>query len=263
MGHHNHGIPDGYKNFFVEVRQGNVPGNSMVHKFGRNDSIINNAWDLVSPTGPSGAFPASGTPVRIQAGGDAADTANGAGAREIVVIGIDTNLNEISETIVTAGADASAFTAASFWRVYRAYVTSVGTYGGTNTADIILTHTTEPIIDILAGEGQSQHGAFTVPLGKTGYLVSIALMADGNKAADFRVFIRENFNDVTAPMKPARVQLYFDGILGQEKVSPPSPILVLPALTDIWVEARGGGANTEASVDFEILLVDDDPGHLL
>lgn len=257
------GYNDIPKNFLMEVRQGNVPGHSLVHKFGRNDSILNNVWDLISPTGPSGAFPASGTPVRIQAGGDGDDTANGAAAREITVVGIDTNLNEISETIATAGGSASAFTSASFWRVHRAYVSSVGTYGGNNTGNIVVEHSSSiDIIDILAGEGQSQHGAYTIPIGKTGYLMSISLEADSNKAADFRLFTRENFNVVTAPMKPKRLQLYFDGILGQETLNPGSPMLVLPALTDIWIEAEGGGAGTEVSVDFEILLIDDDPGHI-
>ncbi len=259
----NRGIPNNFKNFFLEVQQSHVPGYAIVHKFGRNDSILNNVWDLVSPTGPSGAFPASGTPVRIQSGGDGDDTALGVAAREITVVGIDTNLVEITKTIATAGAGESAFTSASFWRVYRAYVSSVGTYGGNNTGNIVVEHSAAvDIIDILAGEGQSQHGAYTIPLGKTGYVMSISLEADSNKAADFRVFTRESFNVVSAPMKPKRLQLYFDGILGQEVLNPGSPMMVLPALTDIWVEARGGGASTEASVDFEILLIDDDPGHL-
>ncbi len=136
----NNGIPNSMKNFFLEVQQGNLPGYSIVHKFGRNDSVLNNVWDLVSPTSPSGAFPASGTPVRIKAGGHGDDTANGIAAREITVVGIDTNLVEISETIATAGASASAFTSSSFWRVYRAFVSSVGTYGGNNTGDIFVEH---------------------------------------------------------------------------------------------------------------------------
>ena len=251
------------RNFLIEVQQGNVPGYSLVHKFGRNDSILNGVWDLVSPTGPSGAFPASGTPVRIQSGGDGNDTENGAAAREITIVGIDTNLNEVLETITTTGVSASDFTSASFWRVYRAYVSSVGSYGGNNAGNIVIEHSSDiDIIDILAGDGQSQHGAYTVPIGKTGYLLSISLEADSNKAADFRLFTRENFNNATAPMSPKRLRLYFDGVLGQETLSPSSPIIVLPALTDIWIEAEGGGGGTEVSVDFEILLVDDDPGHL-
>ena len=83
MSNQHHAITDSYKDFLLEVQQGHIPGHSIVHKFGRNDSIANNVWDLVSPTGPSGAFPASGTPVRIQAGGNGADTVDGAGAQAL------------------------------------------------------------------------------------------------------------------------------------------------------------------------------------
>lgn len=262
MGSHHQGIPDSYKNFYLEVMLGNLPGHSMIQKFGRNDSILNNVWDLVSPTGPSGAFPASGTPVRIKAGGNVADTANGAGAREITIIGIDTDLVEVSETIITAGANASAYTIASFWRVYRVYVSSVGTYAGNNASDIIIENG-EIAAVILAGEGQTQHAGFSIPSGKTGYLIHVEIMVDANKSADIRIFTRENFTNTTAPMSPKRLKLYFDGILGHMEIQPHSPMLILPAVSDIWFEARGSGAGTEVSVDFEILLIDDDPGHLL
>ncbi len=258
----NNGIPNSYKDFYLEVSLGNVPGHNIVHKFGRNDSILNSVWDLISPTGPSGAFPASGSPVRIKAGGDGTDIISGSGAREITVVGIDTNLQEITETIATSGASASLYTTASFWRVYRAYVSSVGTYNGNNVGNITMENSDDKAI-ILAGEGQTQHGGFSIPTGKTGYLLNVHIMTDANKAADFRLFTRENFNDTTAPMSPKRLRLYFDGILGYMGIQPNSPMLMLPALSDIWFEARGGGAGTEVSIDFDILMIDDDPGHLL
>lgn len=262
MSHSHHGIPNSYKDFYLEVSLGNIPGHSITHKFGRNDSILNNIWDLVSPTGLSGAFPASGCLVRIKAGGNGADTIDGAGAREVTIIGIDTNLNEISETIVTAGVIASAYTTASFWRVYRAYVSSVGTYTGNNIADITLENGNDIAI-ILAGEGQTQHAGFSIPSSKTGYLLNLMITADAAKAADFRLFTRENFTNTTVPMSPKRIRLYFDGILGHMGIYPHSPMLTLPALSDIWFEAKGAGRISEVSVDFDVLIVEDDPGHLI
>lgn len=247
------------RDYFVEVQRGDIEGHTVINKFGRNDSILNNVWDIVSPSSPSGTFPASGTPVRIKAGGDVADTAAGAGAREVTIIGIDTNLIEVSETLTTSGANASAYTTTSFWRVYRAFVSSAGTYGEANTNDITIANGDDMLI-IKTGEGQTQHGAYSIPLGKTGYLLSVDLGADGNKAADFRLFIRENLNDVVAPMSPKRLKLYWDGVLGQVNYRPKAPGIILSALSDIWIEARGGGAGTEVSVDFEILLIDDPTG---
>jgi hypothetical protein len=113
---------------------------------------------------------------------------------------------------------------------------------------------------IKAGEGQTQHGAYTIPLGKVGYLMSVDLDADAGKAADFRLFVRGDFNDVSAPMHPKQLKLYWDGVLGQVNYRPKSPGIILNALSDIWIEARGGGAGTQVSVDFEILLIDDPTG---
>ena len=244
------------KDFLIEVAKGNVPGHSLVHKFGRNDVVANGVWELVSQLSAATSFRSSASTVRIKAGGNAADTAAGAGAREVTVIGIDSNLAEVTETIATAGALASSATAASFWRVYRAYVSVVGAYGVANTATIIIEDSggAADMILITATEGQSQYGAYTVPIGKTGYLTSLHLDVDAGKAADFRLFIRENFNDISAPMSSIRLMLYWDGVLGTVDFKPDGPI-ELSALTDIWIEAEGSGAATEVSADFEILLV--------
>lgn len=250
------------EDFYVEIQKGNIAEHVMVHKFGRNDSTPNGVWTLVSPSGPSGAFPISGVTVRIKAGGDVADNTTGAGAREITIIGLDTNLNETSEVITTSGVNASLSTTTRFWRIYRAFVSSVGTYGVANTDDVIIEDSdgNNNMLFIMADEGQTQHAAYSIPAGKKGYLVSAELDTDASKAADFRLFVRNNLTTVLAPMSPRRLALYWDGVLGQVSYKPRSPSIILNALSDIWVEARGGGANTEVSVDFEILLVDDPTG---
>jgi hypothetical protein len=187
-----------------------------------------------------------------------ADTASGSGARAITIIGLDSTLSEVDETIITSGANTSLATTGNFWRIHRAYISSVGTYIAANTGDIIIEDAdgTIDMLTIMADEGQTQHGAYSIPSGKTGYLLSMHFTADALKAADFRLFIRKNLTDVQIPVVPKLLKFYYDGILGQAAYEPISPGIILNALTDIWVEARGGGANTEVSVDFEILLID-------
>lgn len=246
------------KNFFIEVAKGNIPGHSLVHKFGRNDDVPNNSWEIVSLLSTSGAFRASPSTIRIKVGGNAADTFDGSGARTVTVIGLDEDLNEVSEVIATSGASASSATTTSFWRVYRSYISSVGTYGGMNVGNIIIEDSggEADIIKIDVNNGQTQHAAYSIPAGKTGYLLSVHLTVDAAKAADFRLFTREDLTNVTAPMSPVRSRLYWDGILGSAPYQPDTPEFPLLAGTDIWIEARGGGANTEVSANFEILLVD-------
>lgn len=256
-----------YRDFYTEVQLGNIEGYSIIHKFGRNPSVANGVWEVVSLLGGSGVLQSSGSSVRIKAGGNAADTAVGAGARAITIVGLDDTLREVSETITTSGANVSLPTTGNFWRVYRAYVAdnSAGTYLLTNFGDITLEKSdgSGDIIKISEGEGQTQHGSYSIPYGKTGYLLSVHLTTDSNKPADFRLFTHANLNNVSPPVDPRRLKLYWDGILGHiDGYIPKSPGLILPSLTDIWIEAEGSGGSTEVSVDFEILLVDNDLEHI-
>lgn len=247
------------RDFLIEVQKGNVAGHSLVHKFGRNDTVPNGTWEHVSLLSGVTAFRSSAATMRIKAGGNAADTAAGAGAREVTIQGIDSALAEITEAVATAGSSASSATSASFWRVHRAWVSAVGTYSVGNTAAITIEDSggASDMIMIAATEGQTQYAGYTIPTAKTGYLLSLRLSVDAAKAADFRLFTRGSITDTSAPMASRRIRKYWDGLLGQTVYTPHGPDLVLAALTDIWIEAQGGGAGTEVSADFEILLVDD------
>ena len=248
-----------YPNWGLEVQKGNVPGQSIVHKYGRNDAIPNGSWAHVNLLG--GALwqrTAAGT-VRVKAG-HASDTAGGGGAQAITIIGIDDNLVEVSESVATAGASASSATTALFWRVYRAYITpaSAGAYSAANTGVVVIEDSggSNDLISIGVEEGQSQFAAYTVPTGKSAYLQSAFITVDAGKAANIRLFTRANFNDVTTPFEPNRQRLHFDGVLGAVSFKPDTPLGAYPALTDIWWEAYGGGAASQVSVDFELLVCD-------
>jgi len=249
----------GSRDFLIEVQKGNVGGHSLVHKFGRNDGVPNASFEFVNLLGFT-AWPLSAaTTVRIKAGGDAADTAAGAGAREVTVQGIDSALAELSEAITTAGASASSATTASFWRVHRAWVSSAGTYGAANTAAVTIENSGggTDLIQIGLEEGQTQFAGWSVPTGKTAYLMSATITVDAGKASDIAMFTRANLNDASAPVDSKRLRLYFDGVLGTMHFKPRSPLGGYAALTDIWWEAQGAGAGTEVSIDFELLVVDD------
>jgi hypothetical protein len=245
--------------WYSAVSLGLVPGMSIVHKYGRNGAVPNGSWEAITPSGAINFLQAA-TPVRIKAGGNAADTAAGAGARKITVEGLDSNLALATEEIVTAGASASSVTAISFWRIFRAYVSddSTGAYGGSNTGAITVENGAggTDLIQIGSGEGQSQFGSYSIPVGKTGYVIGGDATVNGVKAASVRGFVRANLNKVTTPFSPKKLKIQSDGILGQSVLISKSARIILPQLSDIWFEANGGGAATEASVDFEILLVD-------
>ena len=208
----------------------------------------------------SGAYNASTQTftVRIKAGGDAADTAAGAGAQKVMLRGIASTLALVEEEITTAGASASSATTASFWRILRTWVSEAGAYAGANTAAVTIENSdgSQDRITIPAGLGESQQGSYSIPTGKTGYLLSAFIHVDSAKDADFALFQRAGLNDFTTPFEAKRVKGYWNGVLGGLTYTPETPGEPIEALTDIWFEAQGSGAITEVSVDFTILLID-------
>jgi len=244
--------------FYLAVAAGKVPGHSLVHKFGRNDAVASATWEHVSLLSGATAFLAAATTVRVKAG-NGADTAAGAGAREITIQGIAADLTETSEALATAGASASAVTASTYWRVHRAWVSSAGAYSKANTAAVVIENGGggTDLIQIAVEEGQTQYAGWTVPTGKTAYMLSADITTDGVKAADVKLMARKTFNDTSAPVEACRLKRYWDGVLGVAPYRPVAPSNKFEALTDIWFEARGSGAGTEVSVDFELLVIDD------
>ena len=246
----------------ILIRRGLVTGASIVHKFGRNPDVPNGTWEGVLQAAAQFPWLTAASAVRVKSGGNVADdgtaSPQGAGALTVTIQGVDATGAEITETVTTAGAAASAPTTQTFLRVYRAWVASAGAYTGSNTAAVIIETTGgTALIQITAGEGQTQFCGYTIPLGKTGYLASAMVQADAAKAADFRLFTRADCTTVTAPFSAKRLKYFWDGVLGQVEVRPFTPMLTLPALTDIWIEARGGGAGTECTADMEIIIFDD------
>ena len=243
------------------IRRGLITGASLVHKFGRNPAVPNGSWEGVLQASAQFYWPQVATAVRIKSGGNVADdggSPQGAGALEVTVQGLNAAGVEVSEAMTTAGAAASTATTTEFFRVYRAWVSAAGTYTGNNTAAIMIEDAAgaNDLLTLAAGEGQTQYCAYTIPAGKVAYLSSVMVQADAAKAADFRLMTRENANNVTAPFSPKRLRFFWDGVLGPSLLKPVTPIIPLAAWTDIWVEARGGGAGTEVSVDFELSVYD-------
>lgn len=246
------------KDFLIEVQKGNVPAHAMVHKFGRNAAVPNGSWEFVNLLGFTGWPLSAATTVRIKAGGNAGDTAAGAGAREVTVQGIDDSFNEVSEAIATAGASASGATTALFWRVHRAWISACGTYGDANTAAVTIENSGggTDLIQIAAGKGQTQFAGWTVPVSRTAYLLGMCVHVDTNKSALIRVYTRANIDDAVAPMDSKRLRVFF-AVKADFAYLPKGPDLVISAKSDFWVEAWGDGAICAVTANFELLVVDD------
>lgn len=242
----------------INVALGNIQGASLVNKFGRNPNVPTGSFVPVTLLGNKNWQLQAPTAVRIKAGGLAADTAAGAGAREITVLGLDANFEEAEETIATAGAAASQPTTTQFWRVYRMWVSGVGTYGGANVGNITVENAAggTDLIQILANTGQTQFAAWTVPGNKQAILVSAFFNVEGTKPADIQVFGLEDIDIVAAPMRSRRLYFHADGVAGEFPYRPNSNANISPPKTDIWVEAQATGQNTQVSVILNFAVFD-------
>ena len=241
----------------ISMTDDSITGLTSLVKFGRNAAVGATEEDIWEAGGSYTGFLTAASAVRIRSGGNAADDASGAGARSIEVEGLDQDWNVATETISTAGASASTATTTTFIRVYRVCVIDVGTYTGANTGTISVETTGGVLMaTIEAGLGQTQQAIYTVPAGKTAYVVSLSIFVDTNFSARVYLWQRQNADDVSAPFTGKRIWRPFDGVSGAVDGAVAFPY-VFPAKTDIWASAIGPSAGAGVSVEMHVALVDD------
>lgn len=218
-------------------------------KFGRNTAVGSGGFEPITPTGVLNFLQAPDT-MRIKAGGNGADSAAAAGAREITLKGIavvDGNLRIATETLATAGASASAPTTLSWWRVWQAVVSAVGAYGGANIGTITIQNVNTPLelVTIPAGVGQTQTSAFATPDDKSLFIDQFMLSVDVKQNTEIQIVTRENFN-VLAPFSAARTRATTEIDTNAIDVPLKTP-LEIPPLSDVWVIGKATAASAVVS----------------
>lgn len=245
----------------LDISRGIAPGCRVISCFGRNTAI----GLTFTPVTRSGFYrtpqPAGATALRVKAGGNAADTANGAGARSITLVGLDAAGELITDTIATAGASASAASTKTFIRLLNAFVATSGTYASQSAASHVGTITIENaaggsdwavISDGSFPRGASEIGAYTVPKGRSAYVQAIRLSSDADKKANIILFQRSNILQSVAPYSTMRLVSEFPAVAGSLQVDydPPLPF---PELTDFGFMASVGASTVDVSVSFDVV----------
>lgn len=240
--------------------EGNV---SVIHKFGRTPDLTTS----FTPVAIGNVYPTPSTPQSLEFVSDnLADALDDSGMHELTIIGIGPDWRE--QTAVVAAHATTGTTAVAIpgtWlRVYRAYVSSSGTYGsstagshaGTITIRVASAGATwAQISGTDFPRGQSEIGVYTVPLGFTAYLASVFISVNTSQTVDAVVYRRENADDVTASYSgTVRATLDFDGLSGPISFAPRTPIGPCVGPCDIGIMAKGA-ANNDISADFELILV--------
>tara|TARA_R110000868_G_scaffold50984_3_gene162254 strand:- start:16 stop:786 length:771 start_codon:yes stop_codon:yes gene_type:complete len=154
--------------FGLNVQLGLVPGVSFNNKFGRNITTATSdaIWAISTPY----VVPAAAGVLSFSSTGTA-NTSTGTGARTVSFTGLDSNYNEVTETITLNGVT-PVLSSGSYWNVQRAFVATGGTADGA-TCNINITSTvagSTQMGTILFSYNQTQSTIYWVPQGYTGYI---------------------------------------------------------------------------------------------
>lgn len=256
------GEPMQIKNDFLQdVAEGKVPGYSIVHKFGAGD--LTTSLTPISQ-GNSYKTPTAATELEFVSGSDN-DQAGGSGAQEITVIGLDANWEESIETFETNGTTPVVL-GEELTRLYRWYVSRSGTYAsqtaGSHSGTLTLRESGggdiwSTIITTPFAIGQSQIGVYTIPAGKTGYLLSKHIFTDTSKTADIYFYQRPNADDVSTPFSGTmRLVEREVGVTGGYELTTKTPKGPFVGPCDIGFMGKVSTGTAECSVEFELLIKD-------
>lgn len=221
----------------IPLASGELSGYSHINKFGATagDVTSGTVWD-----GNNGSvdypYPAAGL-VSI-------DSLTEVG-EDVIVEGLDADYNPQSEVIAIG--DTGTLT---FSRVFRAKMSTI-----TNQSDITIDQGGSIAAKILAGLAQTLMATYTVPAGKTGYILGLNLGSDKastNSRMVYRLFCREVANGGVF-----RIKANLNAAGGQSlDIQYPVP-LVVPEKHDIKIDVIAG-QQTQVSATFDIILVDND-----
>ena len=221
--------------YLIGIAQGLVSGTSSINKFGYRESIPSSYQTIWDGTADY-TYAAAGTVLAV------ADNTTSDNNGTVEVQGLDQNYSLVTETLTIGGAASSN----QFLRVFRATMITANT-GTTNVDEVRIKRATTDLAIILAGAGQTLMSLYTIPAGKTGYLIRLQGNVDANNDALFRLISRPlngSFN----------VKGQFGVFASGFTVDYPIP-LVFTEKTDLQIVAKsqnnvGGGAS------FDLILKD-------
>lgn len=249
--------------FGVDIAKGEVPGHTVIHKFGRNSAVSSS----FVPICLSGFYrtPTTNTALEVVST-DADDNATGAGARTIYYEGLQNsggNLVVVSDVVELDGTTAVALPD-SLIRLYRWYVASSGVYAsqsvGSHQGDITIQESgAGNVWAKIETNGfpraQSQIGAYTVPTGYTAYVSKISYSVESDKEADILMFKREGVLNTSAPYNAMTLVTEINSATGNYTVEYRTP-LKFEEETDFGFLGKLKANTGPMTVDFEIKLIE-------
>lgn len=242
------GIVDIPKTMGLELKRQNINRFNSINKFGSSTAVTATRHPVWN-NGGAYTYLSSADTLEVYSS-SANDTSAGTGARTVEIQGLDANYNVQTETITLNGTTAVT-TTNSFLRVYRAKVITAGS-GEENAGDITIETTTGSTVqaEIIATNNQTLMAIYTVPAGKTAYILNYYVSVPKDREVEAVIRIR----------KPSEVfQIKHQIYLVSDKFTHEFGLpLVATEKSDIQLAAKNlDGITCNMSGGFDIVLVDD------
>jgi len=232
----------------------NLPaGMSDVHKFGAvREMSVNTTgtiWDRNDTIYPWATVDA-GITVTVQdvLYNNEASIQTGDDGGTVTIIGLDGDYEPAEETVTLSSGTATG--SQTFKRIFRAYFTAASGFNP-NTNRILIKTGSTVVAQITENVGQTLMAIYTVPAGKTAYLLKGDTTVAANADATINMFVRYGGVGSFRIGHTAEVA----GVGGQYTYDFPIPN-ALPEKTDIDVRATVRSNNARVTAVFDLLFVD-------
>ena len=178
--------------FYLSVAKGDFTGYSNVSKFGINSTVGSGGFESIWEGSNAYPWPTAAATLSVVSA-SANDASGGTGARTVEIQGLDSSWNLLTETITMNGLT-PVVTTGSFLRVFRARVVTAGSLKS-NAAQITMSSggtTLAYITYDTIGMGQTLMAVYTIPNGKTGYIINLNVSSSKDSEHRFRFMTRDN-----------------------------------------------------------------------
>lgn len=187
-----------FQNVITQIARGRVPGAGLFRKIGRNIDVDNVREDLWSEGGLYQSPPSGGIQMSVQST-SANDIAGGTGVRRIQIDYLDGAGLQKREVVNLAGITSALTLANDISHVNGISAIEEGTLNG-SAGNLTLTNLAKTVTyaAIEIGSGKDRQAVFTVPAGKTAFIVETLLSgnaASGGGADYLEGFLRATCDD--------------------------------------------------------------------
>ena len=223
----------------IDIANDEVAGHHYINKFGYRNVSAGPTYRSLTAQGDYD-FPNSATTASVSSSNGGQD--NGG---TVEVSGLDSNYNQVSETIVIGQTGTQ-----QFLRVHRAKVVTAGSGNTVNEGNITVTVDGETVAYIPDGYGQTMQAIYTVPAGYTAYIFQIDVGVDEKeKPVHARIQCRDSVLANASWQTKSFIVMESNYISHNQTI----PIRV-PEKHDIVLQANSEQGSIEISGGFDLVL---------